>query len=295
MIRRLSFSLSVVFFGLLVSGTKACQEDYFIALAKVAATATPNGTNDTITETPTGSVTITTTVTDVPTETPIPTETISGTVIPTATIAGTPTAITATLKSKTGISKADLNELNNSSNSAAAPKKIGNYLGRAFNGGKQQKNTDSDGDGFTDEFEKSKGSDPNDPSSVPNIPQGNYSRSLLGVDDDFDGVSNKDEQLLGTNSNIADTDGDGCSDGTEIALGTDPLTANTPVADSDGDCLPDAYEKSHGLDPNNRDTDGDGIDDGIEIGLGLNPNNPDTNGDGIFDGKELDLDIDPKK
>ena len=90
-----------------------------------------------------------------------------------------------------------------------------------------------------------------------------------------------------------DTDGDGISDGEEVASGTDPLTAaGAPVSvqdaatglegaaaetvslDSDADRLADADEAAVGTDPTNPDTDGDGYYDGDEMNLGTGPFDP---------------------
>lgn len=61
-----------------------------------------------------------------------------------------------------------------------------------------------------------------------------------------------------------DRDGDGLSDDQELALGTNPL-----VADSDNDGLPDFNEVNiHHSNPLVRDSDGDGFDDGYEYSLG---------------------------
>ena len=72
---------------------------------------------------------------------------------------------------------------------------------------------DTDGDGLTDAQEQQLGTDPNNP------------------DTDADGLTDGDEQNVhGTNPLVADTDGDGSTDGEEIAQGTDPLDASsTPV------------------------------------------------------------------
>lgn len=67
---------------------------------------------------------------------------------------------------------------------------------------------------------------------------------LLG-DDDGDGLSNVEEQNIGTNSQNPDSDGDGLSDGDEF--------------------------KRYRTDPLNSDTDGDGVGDGTEVSAGTNP------------------------
>ncbi|MBN2800734.1 MAG: redoxin domain-containing protein [Deltaproteobacteria bacterium] len=68
---------------------------------------------------------------------------------------------------------------------------------------------------------------------------------LLACDADEDGLSNADEKELGTDPDLADTDGDGLSDGQEVNdLGTDPLSL-----DSDADGYLDQEEVAVGSDP----------------------------------------------
>jgi hypothetical protein len=90
---------------------------------------------------------------------------------------------------------------------------------------------DQDGDGMLNGFEIQYGFDPFDPSDA-------------GVDSDGDGLTNLDEQGLGTNPTQADPDADGLEDGEEIAIGTDP---NDP--DTDGDGYSDGEEVDAGTDP----------------------------------------------
>ena len=97
-------------------------------------------------------------------------------------------------------------------------------------------------------------------------------------DSDNDGLTDEEEENLGTDPNNADTDGDGLSDGEESTLGTNPNNADT-----DGDGLSDGEESTLGTDPNNADTDGDGLSDGEESTSGTNPNDADTDGDGVND------------
>ena len=105
------------------------------------------------------------------------------------------------------------------------------------------------------------------------------------VDPDHDGLTNKEEKELGTNPNVADTDGDGLSDGDEVnKYHTNPLKA-----DSDGDGLSDGDEvlKYH-TDPMRADTDGDGLNDGDEVlKYHTDPLKADTDGDGLNDGEEV--------
>jgi len=128
-------------------------------------------------------------------------------------------------------------------------------------------------------------------------------------DIDGDGLTNAEEERLGTNPYDPDTDGDGLSDWYEVKiLNTDPLRIDTDgdgltdfeevmkygtrpdLVDTDGDGLSDADEIRIFLtDPLKADTDGDGLSDGEEILLGTNPNKVDTDGDGISDGDEVKL------
>jgi YVTN family beta-propeller protein len=65
------------------------------------------------------------------------------------------------------------------------------------------------------------------------------------TDDDNDGLTDSQEQAFGTNSLLADTDGDNLNDGLEVnTLGTNPLLL---------------------------DTDGDGYNDDVEVNIGSNP------------------------
>jgi hypothetical protein len=83
----------------------------------------------------------------------------------------------------------------------------------------------------------------------------------------------------------SDSDGDGLTDGQEIAIGTDPQDWDT-----DDDGRSDWHEVTGGgpipTDPFDPDTDDDGLLDSAEV-FGTNPTNPvnaDTDGDGLCDG-----------
>jgi len=102
---------------------------------------------------------------------------------------------------------------------------------------------------------------------------------------DADGLLNAEEKSLGTNPKMADTDGDGLSDGEEVkTYRTDPLKA-----DSDSDGLSDADEvRKHRTDPNKADSDGDSLSDKDEVTThGTDPLKADTDGDGLSDGEEI--------
>ncbi len=132
-------------------------------------------------------------------------------------------------------------------------------------------------------------------------------------DPDGDGLTNDEEEGLGTDPNDPDTDGDGLSDGEEVGDNhtydegeeTDPLDPDT-----DGDGLSDGVEtRGDGpleeldpTDPLDPDTDDGGVDDGTEVLTnGTDPNDgdddiaddADTDGDGLSDDEETDLGTDP--
>jgi hypothetical protein len=139
-------------------------------------------------------------------------------------------------------------------------------------------------------------------------------------DDDHDDLRIDRELTLGTDPNVADTDGDGLSDGQEDQNHNgvrDGSESNALVADTDGDGFSDGFEitTSHtspvladtdgdgigdfdedtnhnGIvdvgetDPKLADTDGDGLSDSLELTLGTNPLVADSDGDGLSDGQE---------
>lgn len=113
--------------------------------------------------------------------------------------------------------------------------------------------TDVDGDGLQDEWEKR---------YFGNLDAG------PNEDPDHDGLTNLEEQALGSDPTQPDSDGDGLSDGDEA--------------------------HTHRTDPNSRDTDGDGLSDGDEVNVDhTDPTRADTDGDGFSDYDELSLGTDP--
>ena len=105
---------------------------------------------------------------------------------------------------------------------------------------------------------------------------------------------------LGTDTDPAssDTDGDGLTDGAELAIGTSPH-----YIDTDRDGLPDDWEHSNGLDPRSADgtngATGDFDEDGLSnLGEYLNGTDPsdtdgDTDNDGVSDAAEVGQESDP--
>ena len=214
---------------------------------------------------------------------------------------------------------------------------------------------DNDGDGLSNDREAELGTDPNDPDSdddtlsdgqevntfgtdpldpdtddggvddgteVMNgtIPKDDPTDDREDKDSDFDGLTDPQENQLGTDPNNPDTDGDGLKDGAEVFVyETDPLDVDTddggisdgdevangtqpkdnpeddrPLTDQDRDGLSDRDEEDLGTDPNNPDTDGDGLKDGAEVHVhNTNPLDRDTDDGGVDDGNEIAMGKDP--
>jgi len=140
---------------------------------------------------------------------------------------------------------------------------------------------DTDGGGVNDGDEVSLATNPVNPED--DIPFPAY-------DDDSDGLTNQQEADLGTNASIADTDGDGLTDGSEVNLhGSNPL-----VRDTDSGGVSDGLEVANGSSPtlstddfDNQDPDSDGLTNPQEVSLGTDPNNSDTDSDSLSDGSEI--------
>jgi uncharacterized protein (DUF1800 family) len=116
---------------------------------------------------------------------------------------------------------------------------------------------DADHDGIPEYWEQEHGMSDLDPTDA-------------AKDFDHDGLTNLQEFAAGTDPNLADTDGDGLSDGYEINTShTNPL-----LADTDGDGLSDGDEVNvYHTNPLLADSDGDGAPDAWEIRTGFDPMN----------------------
>lgn len=115
------------------------------------------------------------------------------------------------------------------------------------------------------------------PTSDPNV-----------VDTDGDGLTDGEEIAFLSDPNLVDTDGDLLTDFEEYNYGTNPL-----LVDTDDDGLTDYDEVNtdfpyvHLTDPLLVDTDSDGLDDFDEYTYGTDPTVIDTDGDGVTDGDEV--------
>ena len=112
-------------------------------------------------------------------------------------------------------------------------------------------------------------------------------------DRDGDGLPLADELFLhGTDPDLRDTDGDGVSDGDEVAAGTDPL-----VRDTDGDGFPDGTDVNPLAADAWTDTDGDGFPDDWKDGwFGTNATaaaSGDANADGVSNIASLLIGLNP--
>lgn len=150
---------------------------------------------------------------------------------------------------------------------------------------------DSDGDGYSDGGEISRGYNPNgegridsDNDGIPDWWEERYGmdkNSLADALEDFDGdgISNKNEYEYLTNPLEEDSDYDGTFDGAEISLGQNPMGEGPFLDkrkelnqnDSDGDGLDNFLENFFGTDPNSKDTDADGFEDLRELSRGYDP------------------------
>jgi fibronectin type 3 domain-containing protein len=108
-------------------------------------------------------------------------------------------------------------------------------------------------------------------------------------DSDGDGLTDGDELAGGTNPKAFSSDDDMLGDGFELANGLNPLNSDEngngvpdQHDDFDGDGLTNFQEMLYGTSTRRTDTDGDGLPDGV-----------DTDGDGVSDGLEVAQGSDP--
>ena len=151
-------------------------------------------------------------------------------------------------------------------------------------------NVDTDGDGLTDDYESTIGTDPNNPDSDGDGLSDQEEDEGWGTDPntadtDGDGLSDSDEaNNYGTDPTDTDTDFDGFSDGDEIAAGSDPNDQNsTPVVDSDGDGTPDDQDAFPNDSSETMDSDGDGTGDNADAFPNDSSETTDSDGDGTGD------------
>jgi outer membrane protein OmpA-like peptidoglycan-associated protein len=171
--------------------------------------------------------------------------------------------------------------------------------------------SDRDGDGLSDTFEESIGTDPLNPDTdgdglTDDAEYEIHGTDPLKTDTDDDRLTDAEEVAKNTDPRNPDTDGDGLTEGEEFAHGTDPFDTDSdkdgltdgeevhihnsdPLrADSDSDGISDLDEvRLHRSDPRSRDSDDDGLEDGREVELGTDPASADSDGDGLSDGDEV--------
>lgn len=155
---------------------------------------------------------------------------------------------------------------------------------------------DTDGDGVPDQNDAGN-SDPCSPDASHAV--------CLAHDSDSDGLTNSQEDSLGTDRNVADSDGDGTLDGAEAGTPATPTDTDgdgvidaleSSTTDTDGDGLTDQLDSANAnvCAPNASsaaclalDSDGDGLTNGEEDTLGTSRGTADTDGDGQTDVAEV--------
>jgi hypothetical protein len=172
---------------------------------------------------------------------------------------------------------------------------------------------DIDGDGTIDALESSILDTDNDgamnevdPADTnPCIPDSSHT-TCLAYDSDGDGLPNAQEDAVGTQRNVVDSDGDGANDGVEVGgnpnapLDSDgdgtPNALESSVTDSDGDGVANQSDSanSNPCVPNGAtpaclaaDSDGDGLTNGEEAAIGTDRDVSDSDGDGDGDAVEV--------
>jgi hypothetical protein len=163
--------------------------------------------------------------------------------------------------------------------------------------GTDPNNPDTDGDGVSDGVEVNDlQSDPlvvdTDEDGLDDGVEVGLGTSPTLPDTDGDGVTDFDEvENIGTDPLNTDSDGDGMPDGFEVDNGFDPTDAADALLDRDGDGLSNGQEVALGTDVDNTDSDRDLLLDGDEVNVhGTNPAESDTDGGGASDFQELFVD-----
>jgi hypothetical protein len=166
--------------------------------------------------------------------------------------------------------------------------------------------SDTDGDGYSDQIETSLGTNPLDVNEHPLDTDGDFIPDATDPDDDNDGVLDVND--VDSLEPASDSDGDGYNDSLETQEGTNPLDVNEFPADNDGDGIPDSIDTDDDndgvLDVNDvdpfdplSDSDSDGYSDIVETELSTNPLDDnefpaDNDGDFIPDAHDIDDDND---
>jgi hypothetical protein len=228
--------------GVVVSGTKACQENYdFAGQASVTPdpSAEPTSVEDTATETPTE------TATGLPEDVDTPTPDAS---IPQSENGSNGDGIFTELSSL--VTKERVQEKS----------VVGDVRWR-----------DADNDGYSDELEKSCGTDPSSSTSVPS--------DLVS--------SSLSEKLEESGLRLSDLTNEQ-SKTVFVAVGS-----AARGIDSDGDGVPDLVEESRDMSIHSMDTDSDGLRDDRELVIGSDPLSADSDLDGISDMQEILLGSNP--
>jgi hypothetical protein len=243
---RFASALLALSLGIIVSGTKACQDDYELGVqsqvpsATVTGTVTPGDENGTATPSPTVTVSVTPEVDETTTPELTPAQLPDD---------GNEDDLFAQLsKLEEG---GQLPDAKSASVAAPVSGKSENWLGGTFHKRSEEDEVgawaDSDSDGFSDELEESLGGDSQDAEVAPKgvlvtrlgerlstkqiSAQGREDK----LDSDSDGLIDVLEAVVGSNPRAIDSDGDGVSDGREFELGADPVLADRNKGSFGGD------------------------------------------------------------
>ncbi len=117
----------------------------------------------------------------------------------------------------------------------------------------------------------------------------------IDEDDDNDGLSDSQEEDLGTNPKMADTDGDKAKDSVDAFpkdklewqdTDKDGLGDNMDLDDDNDGIFDFEEEYTYGTNPKTADTDSDGLEDKKEIDAKTDPKKNDTDEDGILDSED---------